>query len=110
MYRHFRAMPAEDFLVYVAEDLAEAAKEKSSWFLLWGDPDALKPFCVLATEGALIVFADALTDFADEEVAVSLTRFENGSWHATDVDPLPSCLAEEEDGPRIRSSSRRHPR
>ena len=48
--------------------------------------------------GGLIVFADALTDFTDEEVAVSLTRFENGSCNATDVDPLSSCPAVEEDG------------
>jgi len=99
IYRHFRMMPAEDFLAYMAENVTESAKEKSSWFHIWDDADTLEPFRILSPEAGLIVFSEALSDLTDEEVLVNLMRFENGSANATDlVDPFSSCLDEEEDG------------
>ena len=77
LHRHFRMMPADDFLKSLKRNHTESAKTAESMILIWDDAGTLEPFRILTPDAGLMVFHKALDTFTDEEVEAALTRAHN---------------------------------
>jgi hypothetical protein len=98
VYRHFRMMPAKDFLLMMGAE--EATKKASTTFEYWDNAADLQPYRLTTPDGTVVVYDSVQDGTTDADVE----KFLKGTVNATKFDvqavkPYKFACDEAESGP-----------